>query len=264
VVRFPDGAVETPALLLVPAQPNGGAVCWVHGTRDDKAQFKWAIARALARRGLAVLTFDLPGHGEHPRRFSLPSALTAVPAAISYLAARPEVDAARVGLLGVSLGGALAIRAAAEQRPGGPAVRALCLMETPCTVRLAPSLYLREAAGALSLAALEILRECSALNLARRAHAQQPSVLAQSIERVFDELAPAHYVRRLPGIPLLLVFGGRDGVAPCAHGKRLLARAPEPKTWLCVRAGSHLTLIFLDACAQAVADWFAEELAGSA
>ncbi|MBN1641029.1 MAG: alpha/beta fold hydrolase [Anaerolineae bacterium] len=259
-VRFRDRDVDTPALLLTPERPNGGAVCWVHGTRDDKAQYKWAIARALARRGLTVLTFDVPGHGEHPRPFSLPEALTAVPAALSYLAARPDVDPARIGLLGVSLGGALSVRALAERDATAPTVRAVCLLETPCAVHLGPLLYVREAIGTLTLQALQILRDCSAVNLMRRAFGQPRAHFPHSIGWVFDQLAPADHVGRLSGIPLLLVYGGRDGVAPRSHGERLLAHALEPKAWHCVRAGSHLTLIFLDECAEVVASWFGEAL----
>jgi hypothetical protein len=112
----------------------------------------------------------------------------------------------------------------------------------------------------MTLQALEILNECSVANLARHSLALPQPRFARSLERVFDELAPAHHVRGLPAIPLLLVYGGRDAVAPCAHGERLLARAKGPTAWYCVRAASHVTLIFSDECAQRVAQWFGQVL----
>src|SRR6266700_223834 len=66
------------------------------------------------RRGMAVLAIDGPGQGEmefeHPMRhdYEVP-----VRYAIDYLEGRPDVDASRVGLMGVSMGGYYAPRAAA-------------------------------------------------------------------------------------------------------------------------------------------------------
>jgi dipeptidyl aminopeptidase/acylaminoacyl peptidase len=66
------------------------------------------------RRGMAVLAIDGPGQGEmefdYPLRhdFEVP-----IRYAIDYLEHRPDVDASHVGLMGVSLGGYYALRAAA-------------------------------------------------------------------------------------------------------------------------------------------------------
>jgi 2,6-dihydroxypseudooxynicotine hydrolase len=66
------------------------------------------------RRGMAVLAIDGPGQGEmefeYPMRFDYE---VPVRYAINYLERRPDVDANRVGLMGVSLGGYYAPRAAA-------------------------------------------------------------------------------------------------------------------------------------------------------
>lgn len=260
-VWFVDGGVYTPALYLHPAQPCGAAVCWVHGTGDEKAHFKWPIARALAGRGIGVLTFDLPGHGEHPRTFSLPGALTAVPAALSYLAGRPDVDAGRVGVLGVSLGGALLIRALAEASPEGPRPAAICLLQTPCALWLGLGLFAREALGTAALPALSTLADTSVANLVRHYRRHPRPRLAQPIEWIFDDLAPARYVSRLPRVPLLLIYGRRDPVAPPQHGRRLYARAVGSKEWRLVRGASHLSLIFVEGTAQRVGEWFASRLA---
>ena len=261
---FSDGGLHRPALYLRPFRPSGAAVCWVHGTGDGKAHYKWSIARALTRRGIGVLTFDLPGHGEHPRPFSLPGALTVVPAALDYLAGRPDVDAGRVGLMGVSLGGALAIRALAEAGPSGPGPAAVCLLQTPCALWLSLGLYAREALGVAALPALALFVDTSVANLLQCYRSHPRARFAQPIEWIFDDLAPARYVARLPRVPLLFVYGRRDAIAPPHHGRRLYARAKGDKEWQLVRGASHLSLIFAEETAKRVGEWFARRLGLSA
>ncbi len=70
-------------------------------------------AAMLARHGYGALLFDLRAHGESDGQaisFRGEDAL----AALAYLQARPDVDPSRIGALGASLGGFVAIQAAAE------------------------------------------------------------------------------------------------------------------------------------------------------
>lgn len=72
----------------------------------------------IARRGIHVLAIDGPGQGEALRLQGIPSRHDyEVPgrAAYDYLAARPEVDAGRVAVMGFSMGGYYAPRAAAME-----------------------------------------------------------------------------------------------------------------------------------------------------
>ena len=63
----------------------------------------WAGEMAL-EHGLATLVMDGPGTGENPFPYE-PESVSAWKAAVDYLAARPEVDAGRIGAFGISRGG---------------------------------------------------------------------------------------------------------------------------------------------------------------
>lgn len=63
----------------------------------------WAGEMALDN-GLASLVMDGPGTGENPFPYE-PESVSAWKAAVDYLAARPEVDAGRIGAFGISRGG---------------------------------------------------------------------------------------------------------------------------------------------------------------
>lgn len=81
-----------------------------------KEQVAGTYAELLARAGFVTLAVDHRGFGEsggRRRHEDSQGKLTDLRAAVSVLAARPEVDAGRIGLVGVCLGGGYAVRAAA-------------------------------------------------------------------------------------------------------------------------------------------------------
>lgn len=76
-----------------------------------------AATIAFRQAGFVTLAIDLPAHGEccdGPRLW--PEAEQSFIAALETLAARPEIDPARIGVLGGSLGGCFALRTAAASR----------------------------------------------------------------------------------------------------------------------------------------------------
>ncbi|MEV4236907.1 MULTISPECIES: alpha/beta fold hydrolase [unclassified Nocardia] len=77
-------------------------------------------AVAAVERGYHVLSFDGPGQPgtrHHQGLAFRPDWENVVGPVLDYVAARPEVDADRIALFGVSMGGVLAPRAAAfDQR----------------------------------------------------------------------------------------------------------------------------------------------------
>ena len=73
----------------------------------------------LVARGIACLIVDGPGNGESIRFRNLylrPDTEHYATPVFDYLAARPEVDAKRIGVMAISLGGYYAPRAAAFEK----------------------------------------------------------------------------------------------------------------------------------------------------
>jgi pimeloyl-ACP methyl ester carboxylesterase len=98
------------------ASRNRAAVIALHGTGSNRNGIA-AHARVLARHGYGVLALDLRGHGDSGgRSTSVPWKLDGdLDAAIAWLARRGDVDDRRIGALGVSLGGEVALQAAARR-----------------------------------------------------------------------------------------------------------------------------------------------------
>lgn len=94
---------------------NGHTLIACHGILDNREQFLEQAA-ALARRGYGFLLYDARAHGTSGGSYCTygHNEIKDVAAAISYLAARPEVDTRHLGIMGNSLGGITAIRAAAR------------------------------------------------------------------------------------------------------------------------------------------------------
>jgi dienelactone hydrolase len=117
-----------PANWLTPAAEEPvPAVLLLHGFSSSRGRMSQAVGRPLLASGVASLALDLPYHGERSTASGAmpknPLALvgawrTAVAearAAVDWLTAQPEVDAARIGVIGYSLGGFLALMTAADE-----------------------------------------------------------------------------------------------------------------------------------------------------
>lgn len=114
----PDGA---PLVAWYIPGRHGAAVIGLHGAGANRTQLLYH-AEALVQAGYGVLLVELRAHGESGGdRFRLAAMPGDVQAAVAYLQQRPEVDPARIGGLGLSLGAMAMIQAAAET----PELRAL-------------------------------------------------------------------------------------------------------------------------------------------
>jgi fermentation-respiration switch protein FrsA (DUF1100 family) len=94
---------------------NGAAVVLLHGHSGNRLAVAFH-AEALSRAGYGVLLFDLRAHGgSGGRRFTRgEAAIEDALAAVAFVSRQRDVLPGRVGVMGVSVGGMLAIQAAAR------------------------------------------------------------------------------------------------------------------------------------------------------
>src|SRR5258707_10806926 len=123
-VDIPYGDTSLPAIYVHAEPANGGgkvpAMVFFDGLDVTKEIQYFKGVADLVARGIACLIVDGPGNGESIRFRNLylrhDTEHYASPV-FDYLSGRPEVDAKRIGVMAISLGGYYAPRAAAfEQR----------------------------------------------------------------------------------------------------------------------------------------------------
>ncbi|MGE3074853.1 MAG: alpha/beta hydrolase [Dehalococcoidia bacterium] len=97
---------------------NGATVIVAHGSGGARHRPQDHI-QMLVRNGYGVLAIDSRGHGESDGTTNALGwgAYRDIPAAAEYLAGRPEVDGSRIGVLGISMGGEIALDAATHGAP---------------------------------------------------------------------------------------------------------------------------------------------------
>jgi 2,6-dihydroxypseudooxynicotine hydrolase len=222
-LRRPAGAMRPPLVLLIPG---------LDSTKEEF--FHWETV--FLARGLATFSLDGPGQGETgyvtPIR---PDYEVAVAATLDVLARRPDVDAARVGAAGVSLGGYYAPRAAAFE----PRLRAVAAIGGPYDF------------GRLWDDLPPITRETFAHHAGARTDAE-----ARAKASALSLAGVAPRVKQ----PLLVVFGKRDRLVPWPDAERLVAEAPHGELVM-YPDGNHVCNNIPYKYRPLVADWLRERLA---
>jgi len=162
-------------------------------------------APAVIRAGLSMLFIDARGHGHSDavEFMSMPRFAEDLHTAVAWVRERPDVDAARIALVGHSVGAGAALLVAARD-PGIAAVVSIASMAHP--------------------------REVISRSF-RRYRAPQPIIRAalRTIERTighrFDDFAPLHTIARIDA-PVLVLHGLDDHTVPTGDARRLAERGP--------------------------------------
>ena len=230
-----EGAEMVGVLRLPPGDPPHPVVVLIAGLDSAKEEFR-STEQLFLERGLATFAVDGPGQGE--AEYALPIRPDwEVPggAILDALGAHPGVDADRIGLWGVSLGGYYAPRlASADAR-----VRACIALAGPYDF----------GDGWADLPALT--REAFRVRAGCRSQ-------AEAAERA-GELTLAG---RAAGIraPLQIVFGKQDRLIPWRQAQRLAQEAQGPVELLLFEEGNHVCTNVSWHHRLRSADWMAERL----
>jgi len=194
---------------------NRAAVVLVHGFAGNRTQLLFE-ARVLARAGYGVLLFDLRAHGESEgdRVTWGDRERHDVTAALDFVSARADVDPARLGLFGFSMGGTTSLLVASSD------ARVKAVVAAGAYPALEADVYSGYGRwGALSAEpVLWTLRHAGV-----------------DVEAV----RPIDGMCRLQGRPLLLVNGDIDPDAPAKLQASLFRAACEPKSLWVVEGAGH-------------------------
>lgn len=219
-VTFPSRDGTRLAGWFIPGRTRA-AVALVHGAWVNREGLL-PVAEWLHRRGgFSVLLFDLRGGGEsdgdtvtfgHHERADLLGA-------VDYLRARPDVDPARIGAYGSSMGAAVALLAAAD----APELAAVVADSAYTNLEALIGRSFRAFTGLPSFPFAPLV-----VGLAER----QTGLRAAHI-------APLNAIARISPRPVLLVHGEADPLIPASESHALFAAAGEPKELWVVPGAGH-------------------------
>jgi len=235
-VRIP---FENSAFAAILRRPLGVAcapvVVMCMGLDSAKEEMDSYESLFLAR-GLATLTFDGPGQGESEYDIPIRGEYeTAVKAVVDWLEKRTDVDATKVGLWGVSLGGYYAPRAAAFEKR----VKA-------CIGLSGPSDW-SEIWSQLP----ELTRETFRV----RSHSSSVEA-ALRIGRTLSLKGVASNIT----CPLYLVAGKLDRIVPWQDAERVAREAKGPVELVVIDDGNHVANNRVYKYRTQSADWMAQQL----
>lgn len=252
-----------PAHFFRPFHWDGPLVVYVHGAATADWLAQAPLFEALLARGLGVLAFDLDGYGENPAELDPKRILRCVPAALEAARSLPGVDAARIGVYGLSLGAALALKAL----PGASWVKAVTLYAPPLGVAPTVQARLAELAGTFHPYALPVLATAPTGHVARtflqpvrfgagvRHDLFHPEFISR-IDALVKALDPLGAARAAPALPTLIINGAWDALVTPQDVERLRLHLNGPIEVATFAHRNHSTLLHERGAARAAANWF--------
>ncbi len=204
VVITTDDNLKLSAWFLPSSSPRG-TIIYLHGIADSKIS-GIGIAHLLVRYGYHVLLLDIRKHGESEGEFCTYGYYEKydVNRAVDYLFSRKEIAIGKIGLMGTSMGAAIAIQAAAiDER--------VC-----CVVAEASFTDLRTIT-------LDYQRHIIGMRLK-----WLNNLVLRKAEKIanfrVDDVSPLNAIAQLQ-IPVLLVHGKRDPFIKYQYAEELYHRA---------------------------------------
>ncbi len=255
-LEIPYGGGVMPSLYTRAEGRAGKAPCMVHfdgldGTKE--LMYLIGIPGELARRGVSTLIVDHPGVGEALRLHGMkgtPEIERSASAAFDYAAGLADVDATRIGIMAVSLGGYYAPRAAALDS------RWACAVAWGALYDWGPIQRARFAGGGT---------QRSVSHYAEHLMWVFGKTSVEECLAVTDRFTLKGLLHRVT-CPLLVVQGENDRQLPREQAERTLAEAiNSPARRLHIHTAAeggveHCSVDNFDVTIDAISDWVAQTL----
>jgi 2,6-dihydroxypseudooxynicotine hydrolase len=235
-VEMPYAGASLAGILRKPSEADRPPIVVMAMGLDSAKEETDCYEQPFLARGMATLAFDGPGQGEGEYEFAIRGDYEApVAAVINYLETRRDLDTARIGLWGVSLGGYYAPRAAAFEKRA----RACIALGGPFTWS--------GAWDGLPELTREAFRVRSHLpdQAAARRHAA-----TLSLEGVAERIT----------CPIYIMNGRQDRIVPSTDAERLAREVKGPVTLRMIEDGNHVANNRAYRWRAESADWMAEQL----
>jgi fermentation-respiration switch protein FrsA (DUF1100 family) len=216
-----QGGLQLAGWFIPPAQNKDGAtIIYVHGLGSNRGDLLEQAA-LLSKQGYGALLFDLRNHGQSQGEITTLGYVESedVRAAVDYLLTRADVNPQRIGLVGMSMGGATVIRAAAHI----PEIRAV-IAEAAFT-----SIEDNLAHGVRALTGLSPFPFAPLVAWFGEQEADMDMQLMRPIDEI-SQIAPR---------PILLIHGDQDLTVPVENSLALYQAAGEPKQLYIVKNAGH-------------------------
>jgi dienelactone hydrolase len=233
---------EIPAILTIPQGEGPHPVVIIAhghgGSKSENGGFD-LLAAELAKQGLASLRMDFAGCGDNAEDFTqanrLSSMLDDVAACKAYLKTVAEVDLSRLGILGYSMGGRIAVVAAGRD----PDYKAVVLW-SPAILPGAEDLY----------AFMQLSGEEDFMALYDTAKAEGAATYTNAFGATqtlglgwFEDMLNINPLEEFSGFTgeLLLITGSKDDIVPTDHARRITTVSPGAKDiqWQEVAGADH-------------------------
>lgn len=217
-VRVPAANDKSLFGWFIPAAPGSPALVVMHGWGGN-AEMMLPLAAPLHAAGYSLLLLDARCHGQSDGDSfaSLPRFAEDIEAGLAWLAAQPEVDPQRLGIVGHSVGAGAALLVA-SRRDDVRAVVSLAAFAHPAAMmrRWMAGMHIPYwPLGAYILAYVQ-----------------------RVIGHRFDAIAPCNTIARI-NCPVLLVHGLEDDTVPVDEAREIYAARNSDAVELLLVPGSH-------------------------
>ena len=221
-VRFssPDG-LQLAGWFIPPGPQAGGAtLIFLHGLGGNRGEFLDEAAM-LNSHGYGALLLDMRNHGHSEGTVTTMgyAEVADVEGAVTYLLARPEVNPERIGLIGGSMGSAVAIRAAARI----PEIRAVVAQSAFSSLEENVSQGVRALTG---------LDPFPFAPLVIWFGEREAGIRLRQVRPIDD-------VGQIGPRAIMLIHGERDPVIDVSNSLRLYQAAREPKALYLIPDAGH-------------------------